>query len=148
MPATDRIPRQMYDLMDSILDADYSAYVLDGQGDVIDIDDPDDFHDVIAIVGPNTAGEPSRIHKFTYDPERKVILQRRLDDPLAEEEVHDTVRPRTYEFLPSGIDNVRVTDTSSTGRWLIHRHDADPEHRHLHVRLAAAWFANSPAGTD
>lgn len=143
MPATDRIPRQMYDLMDSVLDADYSAYVLDGQGDVIDIDDDDDFHDVIAIVGP-----ASRIHKFTYDPERKVILQRRLDDPLAEEEVHDTVRPRTYEFLPSGIDNVMITDTSSTGRWLIHRHDADPEHRHLHVRLAAAWFANSPAGAD
>lgn len=63
MPTTDRIPRQMYDLMDSILDADYSAYVLDGQGDVIDIDDDDDFHDVIAIVGPDTAGEPSRIHK-------------------------------------------------------------------------------------
>lgn len=148
MPATDRIPRQMYDLMDSVLDADYAAYVLDGQGHVIDLDDDDDYHDVIAVVEPDTVDGPSRIHKFTYDPERKVILQRRLDDPLAGEEVHDTVRPHTYEFLPSGIDNVMITDTSSTGRWLIHRHDADPEHRHLHVRLAAAWFANSPAGTD
>lgn len=148
MPTTDRIPRQMYDLMDSILDADYSPYVLDGQSHVIDLNDPDDFHDVIAIVEANTVGEPPQVHKFTYDPERKVILQRRLDDPDAEEEVHDTVRPRTYELLPTGPDTVMITDTSSTGRWLIHHHDADPEHRHLHVRLAAAWFANSPAGTD
>src|SRR5699024_1487025 len=148
MPATDRIPRQMYDLMDSVLDADYAACVLDGQAHVIDLDDDDDYHDVIAVAEPDPVDGPSRIHKFTYDPERKVILQRRLDAPLAEEEVHDAVRPRTYELLPIGPDSVRVTDSSSTGRWMIHRHDADPEHRHLHVRMAAAWFANSPAGTD
>lgn len=32
--------------------------------------------------------------------------------------------------------------------WRVDREEADPEHRFAHVRLAAAWFGNLPAGSS
>lgn len=47
---------------------------------------------------------------------------------------------------PDNADFITVTDGDGRG-WLIHREDADPEHRFLTYRLAAAWFGNQPAQT-
>ena len=53
---------------------------------------------------------------------------------------------RTYAIAPDPDDNNRVIVTELSGRRRrIHREDADPEHRHLSIRLAAAWFGNDPA---
>lgn len=49
-----------------------------------------------------------------------------------------------YAVAGDGADRVVVTGPGGA-RTRVHREDADPEHRFVEVRLAAAWFGNLPA---
>lgn len=149
MPST--IPAQMYLLMDDVLhSSDYAAYVLDGQSAQIDSDDPDNWHDVIAVVDPGTNVGEEEIHKFTYDPEHHKVLHQKLGKLTfsTESQAHSLPSATTtqqWSFTQISENVLEVTQADNGDTHQVHREDADPEHRFVWVRMAAAWFANAPA---